>query len=194
MVQQKITIDPKVIQTYGITLGEFLYTLAYMWGFRMEEIGEQMVEKGLARFDRDLVEPSQQMADKVRECLTSKINIQMTEEQILNLARDMKAMYPKGYNADGTPWAEGPKLIAQRLKEFFYKYGNYSRDEILSATKAYIDRKFGTPYFRLLKYFIYKNSVGATGELEQTSDLYTLLEMGAYDLQSFPDEWATELK
>lgn len=194
MVPQKITIDPEVIKSYGITLGEFLYTLAYMWGFNMSEVADGMVEKGSAKYEGDIVEPSTTIKSAVENCISSKRNIEMTDDEILQLAKEMKALYPKGYNADGTPWAEGPKLIAERLKSFFRKYGNYGRQEILSATKSYVERKQDTPYFRLLKYFIYKDSVGINGNYEPTSDLYTMLEMGSYDMYTFPDEWATEVK
>ena len=39
MINQRVTIDPEVIKTYGITLGEFIFTLGYLWGFFMEEVG-----------------------------------------------------------------------------------------------------------------------------------------------------------
>lgn len=193
MVPQRITIDPEIIKSYDITLGEFLYTLAYMWGFSMNEVAESMVDKGFAKFKGDTAEPCPSIVEKVENSLTSKRNIEMSEDEILQLAKEMKALYPKGYNADGNPYADGPKIIAERLKNFFRKYGNYDRQKILSATKSYVERKSGTPYFRLLKYFIYKDSVSATGDYEPVSELYTTLEMGAYDMYTFPDDWATEL-
>ena len=193
MIQQKVTIDPEVVKTYDITLGEFIYTLGYIWGYSMEEVGESMVERGLASFDGDFVVPNEDTIKKVKKVLTSENNVTMDDDQILLLAKKLKAIYPKGYNTDGTPWAEGPKLIAQRLERFFKKYGNYPEEDILSATKSYVERKYGTPFFRLLKYFIYKESTNPRGELESSSDLYSLLETGAYDDYTFPDEWATEL-
>ncbi len=193
MIQQKVTIDPEVVKTYGITLGEFIFTLGYLWGFFMEEVAEGMVEKGLAHYDGDLVVPNEDTLRKVKKSLTSENNVAMDDTQILALAKKLKAIYPKGYNSDGTPWAEGPKLIASRLESFFRKYGNYPEKDILSATKTYVEKKFGTPYFRLLKYFIYKESTNARGEIESSSDLYSRLETGAYDNYTFPDEWATDL-
>lgn len=193
MIQQKVTIDPEVVKTYGITLGEFIFTLGYLWGFFMEEVAEGMVEKGLAYYDGDFVVPNEDTLRKVKKSLASENNVAMDEDQILVLAKKLKAIYPKGYNSDGTPWAEGPKLIASRLESFFRKYGNYPEKDILSATKTYVEKKFGTPYFRLLKYFIYKESTNARGEIESSSDLYSRLETGAYDDYTFPDEWATDL-
>ena len=193
MIQQKVTIDPEVVKTYGITLGEFIFTLGYLWGFFMEEVAEGMVEKGLAHYDGDLVVPNEDTLRKVKKSLASENNVAMDDTQILALAKKLKAIYPKGYNSDGTPWAEGPKLIASRLESFFRKYGNYPEKDILSATKTYVEKKFGTPYFRLLKYFIYKESTNARGEIESSSDLYSRLETGAYDDYTFPDEWATDL-
>lgn len=193
MIPQRLTIDPEVIKTYGITLGEFLYTLGFIWGFFMEEVGEGMIERGLAKYDGDFVTPNEDIIKKVKKSLTQENNIQMDDDQILELAKKMKAIYPKGYNAEGTPWAEGPKLIASRLESFFRKYGNYPEQDILSATKTYVEKKFGTPYFRLLKYFIYKESMNPKGEIESSSDLYSRLETGAYDDYVFTDEWAVDV-
>ena len=193
MINQRVTIDPEVIKTYGITLGEFIFTLGYLWGFFMEEVGESMVDKGLAKYDGNLVVPNEDILRKVKKSLSQENNVEMDENQLLTLAKKLKAIYPKGYNADGTPWAEGPKLIASRLESFFRKYGNYPEEDILSATKTYVDKKFGTPHFRLLKYFIYKESTNARGELESSSDLYSRLETGAYNEYTFTDEWATDI-
>lgn len=193
MIPQRIVIDTEVVKTYGITLGEFIYALGYLWGFFMEEVGEGMVEKGLATYDGDLVAPNEDLLKKVKGALSKENNVEMDENQILTLAKKLKAIYPKGYNADGTPWAEGPKLIASRLETFFRKYGNYPEQDILSATKTYVDKKFGTPHFRLLKYFIYKESTNPRGEIESSSDLYSRLETGAYDDYTFTDEWATDI-
>lgn len=193
MIPQRLTIDPEVIKTYGITLGEFLYTLSFIWGFFAEEVGEGMVEKGLAKYDGDLITPNEDIIKKVKKSLSRENNVEMDDAQILALAKKLKAIYPKGYNSDGTPWAEGPKLIASRLESFFRKYGNYPEENILSATKTYVDKKFGTPYFRLLKYFIYKESTNAKGEIESSSDLYSRLETGAYEEFTFSDEWATKI-
>jgi len=194
MIPQKLTVDPEVIKTYGITLGEFILTLGYIWGFFMEEVGENMVQKGLAHFDGDLIVPNDDVIKKVKKSLLSENNVQMDDEQILDLAKKLKAIYPKGYNADGTPWAEGPKLIASRLETFFRKYGNYPAEDIISATKTYVDRKFGTPHFRLLKYFIYKEVTNPRGEIESVSDLYSRLETGAYEDYQFSDEWTAKVK
>ena len=100
-------------------------------------------------------------------------------ERALPLARKLKEIYPKG-KKPGTNyyWAEGASLIAKRLKTFFDKYGeDFSDEQIINATKKYIESFNGdNSGMRLLKYFIWKDSVGAGGDVESSSDLLTAME------------------
>ena len=73
-----------------------------------------------------------------------------------------------------------------RLSKFFLKYGNnHTDEEIINATKRYVDSFNGNyQYMQLLKYFIWKNKVTGeevvrgriVGEVERQSQLAAWLE------------------
>ena len=55
------------------------------------------------------------------------------------------------------PWRDSTKVIAERLTLFFKKFGEYSKEEVIDATKRYVESFNGnTQYMQVLKYFILK--------------------------------------
>lgn len=98
-------------------------------------------------------------------------------KSILELSKTLKEIFPKG-KKEGTAlyWAEGVSLIDKRLRLFFKKYGVFSSEEIIDATKRYIESFNGNyAYMRTLKYFIFKDIKGVE-EIENSSDLLTWIE------------------
>lgn len=95
------------------------------------------------------------------------------------IAMKLKEIYPRG-KKEGTNyyWAEGVSLIAKRLVIFFKKYGDeFTEEQIVDATKRYISSFNGNyTFMKLLKYFIFKEEVGAAGDVESTSELLTFIE------------------
>lgn len=101
------------------------------------------------------------------------------EDRCTALARQLKDIFPKGKKeGTGYYWAEGVSLIARRIKLFFKKYGEqYSDEDILDAARRYVASFNGTyTYMRLLKYFIFKEKIGAAGDVESDSQLVTWIE------------------
>jgi hypothetical protein len=100
----------------------------------------------------------------------------------------MRECFPQGKMRDKfgreTPYyyrCNNPEVI-KKLKKFFTQFGNYSDEDIISATKRYV-ASFNGNYagMRLIKYFILKDAVkqGEEGShVEQVSDLLTFLENG----------------
>lgn len=174
--QKRLIIDPAVIDSNHLTVGEFLFTLAYMLGYNLNQVADHMVEMGLAHYELDEAQPSMLAMERVRKCLGPSANVTMKEDELLELAKKMKDLYPKGNQQVGIPWAEGPKLIAQRLENFFRKFGNYSSEDVLKATELYVTFMQPTGRMRVLKNFIYRDTQTESGLIETTSDLYTILE------------------
>ena len=121
---------------------------------------------------------------------------QEPNDRLVQLATRLKEIFPKG-KKDGTNyyWADGVALIVRRLKLFFKKYGNtYTDEQIIQATSKYVEGFNGNyTYMRLLKYFIFKEKVGAAGEVEGDSELISYIEnFGQEDTLS--RDWNTELR
>lgn len=192
MIKQRITIDPEVIEKNHLSLGEFLFTLLFLWGYNPEELAETMVTEGSAYYDNDSVFPKKETVEKVKDCLLNKIPIELSDEEILNLAIQLKEIYPKGLSEYGVPWTEGKLLVAERLKGFFSKYGSYSAESVINATKKYVEIMEDSPYMRTLKNFIFRESINPSGTREVSSDLYTYLE-SSEDMER-KTEWTAEFK
>lgn len=126
------------------------------------------------------------LADSQKEILTR-------EEAIAKLADQLKEIYPKGKMAGTSYYYRCNKTdIIRKLKSFFRRYGNYTDEQVLDATKRYVDSFNGNyAYLRLLKYFIWKDEV-KDGETISTSQLADWIENEG-QVNSTNNDWTMEL-
>lgn len=147
----------------------------------MKPIGWRVTSKGVQILDDTIVD-----SDKYQEPI----------EKLESLAKSLKELFPKG-KKDGTNyyWAEGNALIVRRLKLFFKKYGNiYTEEQIIKATEKYVQSFNGNyKFMKLLKYFIFKEKIGAGGDIEGESDLITYIENCNEDT-NIKNDWEVTLR
>lgn len=195
-----ITISKEGAEKNNLSIGAALLLLVMCNDVNLKEAEKELILKGLItaniegesnkkwRITRNgihIIDSIIVDSDKMQE------NLGRLEE----LARGMKSIFPTGRNTNGYYWAEGVPLIISRLKTFFKKYGNnFSNEDILNATKRYVDSFNGDyKYMKLLKYFIFKEKVGVGGDRESESELLTYMEnVDQEDLNG--DDWGLELK
>ena len=86
-------------------------------------------------------------------------------------------------------------MIVRRLKLFFKKYENtYTDEQIIQATEKYVQGFNGNyQYMRLLKYFIFREKVGAAGEVEGDSELISYIENAGQE-EYLSNDWTSTLK
>ena len=117
-----------------------------------------------------------------------------SEDDLLEVATQMKAIYPKGRKA-GTNyyWADSALLIKRRLELFFKKYGtDFTKEQIINATKKYVEAyQNDMQYMQLLKYFIFKEKVNISHEIESQSELLNYISNDA-EIDDDSD-WQSEL-
>lgn len=103
----------------------------------------------------------------------------------LILAKRMKEIFPKGNREIGGkkyPFQEAERIIAQRLKKFFGRYGeDYSDEKIIEVTKSYVEQfNEDYTYMKSLKYFIFKDETKhdgfGQGYVDENSLLLSFLE------------------
>jgi hypothetical protein len=194
-------LNRDVIEKNGLTIGECLYLLNKL---NTEETQEQviksLVEKGM--IGRDYLSNGQPngffLTSKsigLIETIITESDTYTEEEDrgIKTLAQTLKEMWPKGKKTPSVNWTEGVQLIILRLKQFFKRYGVYSNEDIIKASQAYINGFNGDyTYMSALKYFIWKNKVGADG-VEYESQLLTTIEN--YDhIEESRCDWTSSLK
>lgn len=185
----KIIIDTDVCKKKDYDVGTILYLASLLSSCPITlHTFENARQKGLLKFeemyDRNKPFPEAITLSKTGEyILNSVISASSSKkgtEAYYELANRMRALYPDG-NKPGYPykWRDSTEGIAERLQSFFAKYpqcAKYSDDEIVEATKSYVNSFNGDyKYMQLLKYFIWKNKTTG-GELERQAQLAAWLQ------------------
>ena len=197
-----VCLNKKAAQQNGITIDEALLMLVIHNKANLEGAERALIQKGLITAERnDLFQQvGWRLTNKGTEVLDSVImdsdKEQEPQDRLIQLATKLKEIFPKG-KKDGTNyyWADGVALIVRRLKLFFKKYGNKFTDEqIIQAAEKYVQGFNGNyQYMRLLKYFIFKEKVGANGEVEGDSELISYIENASQE-EDLRNDWATTLR
>ena len=196
-----VCLNKKAAQQNGITIDEALLMLVIHNKANLEGAERALIQKGLITAERnDLFQQvGWRLTNKGTEVLDSVImdsdKEQEPQDRLIQLATKLKEVFPKG-KKDGTNyyWADGVALIVRRLKLFFKKYGNKFTDEqIIQAAEKYVQGFNGNyQYMRLLKYFIFKEKVGANGEVEGDSELISYIENAGQE-EDLRDDWTSSL-
>lgn len=196
-----VCLNKKAAQQNGITIDEALLMLVIHNKANLERAEKSLIQKGLITAERnDLFQQvGWRLTNKGTEVLNSVImdsdKEQEPQDRLILLATKLKEIFPKG-KKDGTNyyWADGVALIVRRLKLFFKKYGtDFTDEQIIQAAEKYVQGFNGNyQYMRLLKYFIFKEKVGANGEVEGDSELINYIE-NADQTDSLKNDWTSTL-
>ncbi len=196
-----VCLNKKAAQQNGITIDEALLMLVIHNKANLEGAERALIQKGLITAERnDLFQQvGWRLTNKGTEVLDSVIidsdKEQEPQDRLIQLATKLKEIFPKG-KKDGTNyyWADGVALIVRRLKLFFKKYDNKFTDEqIIQAAEKYVQGFNGNyQYMRLLKYFIFKEKVGANGEVEGDSELISYIENAGQE-EDLRNDWTSSL-
>ena len=197
-----ICLNKKAALQNGITIDEALLMLVIYNKTNLKMAETTLIQKGLITAERnDLFQQvGWRLTNNGTEVLDSVImdsdKEQEPQDRLIQLATRLKETFPKG-KKDGTNyyWADGVALIVRRLKLFFKKYGNdFTDEQIIQAAEKYVQGFNGSyRYMRLLKYFIFKEEVGANGEVEGGSELINYIENAGQE-ENLRDDWATTLR
>ncbi len=197
-----ININDEIVKKNGLKISECLLLLLYQNNVELYPTELSLVFDGYITANKDETTPNikWRLTNKGIQILNTIIldsdKHQESPDRLTTLATSLKELFPKG-KKPGTNyyWADGIALIIRRLKLFFKKYGNtYSDAQIIQATKKYIEGFNGNyQYMRLLKYFIFKEKVGAGGDVEGDSELISYVENAGQE-DALNNNWTTELK
>ena len=197
-----VCLNKKAAQQNGITIDEALLMLVIHNKANLEIAEKALIQKGLITAERNELfqQTGWRLTNKGNEMLDSVImdsdKEQEPQDRLIQLATKLKEIFPKG-KKEGTNyyWTEGVVLIVRRLKLFFKKYGNKFTDEqIIQAAEKYVQGFNGNyQYMRLLKYFIFKEKIGANSEVEGDSELISYIENAGQE-ESLNSDWTSTLK
>lgn len=196
-----ICLNKRAAQRNNITIDEAILMLVIHNKVDLEKAEKSLIKKGFITAERDnLFQPiGWRLTNKGNEVLDSTIidsdKEQEPQDKLVQLAIKLKEIFPKG-KKDGTNyyWTDGTALIIRRLKLFFKIYGNKFTDEqIIQAAEKYVQGFNGDyQYMRLLKYFILKEKIGASGEVEGDSELISYIENAGQE-ESLKNDWTSNI-
>lgn len=195
-----ICLNKQIIDQYNMTIDEVLLMIVLENNVNLDEAQKVLISKGYITLNRnELFLPIGWRLTNIGKDMLNGIIVdsdkhQEPQDRFTELAIKLKTIFPKG-KKDGTNyyWSDGIPLIIRRLKLFFKKYGNdFTNDQIIQATEKYVEGFNGSyQYMRLLKYFIFKEKVGANGEIEGDSELISYIENA--DNEDLRNEWTSTL-
>lgn len=184
----KVIIDEKACEKHKMTLEEFLVSLMIRQVKDVHKLTKDLLDRNIIVFKEGNYLITQPWSDTLDEILAeSTEELEKTDEELLKLAEEIRKCFPSGKMKDrygrDTPYYYrcNKSEISKSLKRFFAQGNKYSDEEILDATKRYVESFKGNyAGMRLAKYFIMKNPVkqgeDGVGYVEQVSDLLTFLE------------------
>ena len=181
----KYSIDEQLCQKSGLTTEEVLMFLIIKSGADIPKLLREMQDKDMVRYNPTNKESSiNRTWDDIVTTIILSGDPQIPEEEELELiAKELINLFPVGKKA-GTNiyWRGNVKDIKLRLKKFFKLYGkNYTKEQIITATKRYIESFKGQyDYMKVSKYFIWKDArkIDSEGKVyvEEVSELATYIE------------------
>lgn len=184
-VDNTIYINGEACSKHGMSINEIIDLLAISYSGNRDTTVKQLLHKKMIypEYDANYNVTQWHLTDEGVNTLVAVIadskGTSRTDEQLIELCKAMQSLFPTGKKI-GTSyyWRGNTMEIVNKLKKYFMRFGDqYGDEEILEATKRYVDSFHGDYRFmRLLKYFISKQEVNASGELEETSELLTFLE------------------
>lgn len=157
----KLSIDTEVVRRNGFTLGDFLICLAVKTCKKRDILThiDELKERGVLFKNIDSMHLLFHKADSaIRKILLDSEENDMSDEELKVLVTKMREIFPAG-KKPGTniPWRDSVNVLVLRLKAYFKLFGHKTSEEILQATKEYVE-SFNGIYtnMRVMKYFILK--------------------------------------
>ena len=195
----KLIVDDKVCSKYKMTLPEVLLVLVARENETLPSIFSNMVKRGMLRKEGEDYYVNAQWNDIVDKVLYDSSGGMDNEERLLELAKKVREVFPKGKQYPGSPYYFrcNNREVMLQLKRFFNVYGNFPDDEVVDAARRYV-ASFNGNYekMRLVKYFIMKDVVNpATNHIDRISELASFLE-NKEDNMSYnnDDSWTGSLR
>jgi|SRR5574344_103818 hypothetical protein len=177
------TIDSKKLEKSGSSIPEYLVLLLTKYCQDIPKLLEELKQKEMIQtcvYGYDILSPK---ADKfVADMMVYNDKKIPDYDYITALARKMCQLFPAGLKpGTAISWRGNSRDIANRLMKFFAQYSTYTAEEVLDATKRYVDSFNGNySYMRVLKYFIMKQETVAdeygNASVETISQLADFIE------------------
>lgn len=163
-----------------------LFYYKYNFGYQINGVHNRLKDLGLINEISPgyfvISEEGEQMINKINGKVKKK---ELDDKELDELTTKLRDIYPKGKKS-GSPyyWRGTQRNIKKKIKSYKLRTG-HTDDQILNATKRYIDSFEGDmKYMKLLEYFIEKN-----GE----SQLEIVIENDGQENEDKGELWVMEI-
>lgn len=177
----QLSIDERQCSKYQLTPQQVLVALAVRSTDDFNALWEDLVAREVIVCHEDQWFITQRWNDRVDDILMESTGKTESQERLVALAKKMREVYPEG-KMPGTSYYYRCNVgeVASKMKRFFLNYGSYTDDEVVDATKRFVESRRGDKYLPLLKYFISKQKTvrdeDGVGHVEEVSELASYLE------------------
>ena len=177
----QLSIDERQCSKYQLTPQQVLVALAVRSSDDFNALWDDLVQREVIVCHEDQWYITQRWNDRVDDILMESTGKAESEERLTTLAKKMREVYPEG-KMPGTSYYYrcNVREIVSKMKRFFLDHGNYTDDEIVEATRKFVEARKGDKYLPLLKYFISKQKTVrdeyGVGHIEEVSELASYLE------------------
>lgn len=195
------SLSKEALDKNNISLEEVLFLIITANKIDFTGIEESLVSKGFisTEYNKEYKPIGLFVTNKGKETLNKvsmdsekTIDADGIDERIKNLVPQLQVIFPKGVNFNNQYWRGNKSDITIKLKKFFQKYGDYTDEQILEATRAYVQGFNGNyKFMRLLQYFIWKEEM-KDGTKVRVSELANYLE-NAGQTNDLREDWTSSL-
>lgn len=194
-----ININEEICKKYGLDVSEVLAVLLIKTCNDIPKLFSILEEKEIVV--RDLLQGymvTQRWDDVVSTILLDSDVKAPSPDRLENLATQLMEIFPKQKKLGTCHYFRGNrKDIILRLKKFFKLYGKYTDEQIVTASKKYVESFNGDySYMRILKYFIWKDEVKINSEgdkyVDEVSDLANWIENAGQE-EDLRNDWTSSL-
>jgi hypothetical protein len=188
----KYCIDENIAEKHHLPLPELLLLMLIKQGFNIPKILDHVIKE--EKVVQDMFGDyfiTQHWDDELQKVLLESDKDVPKDVDLNYLVGQLREIFPKGIKTGSAAWRGNNREIILRLQKFFKIYNSkYSDEEIINATKKYVESFNGNyTYMRILKYFILKDEVKIDEEgnryVEQVSELANFLENEMEQPQEF---------
>lgn len=210
----KIVFDTDACKKFGRDIDLILYLISIYAGSKITvNTFEKARQQSFLRFNQSYnsrepfptyIDISEEGKFLVETIMAEGNTKEEPEDRFTALAEKLRAIFPPGKKPGyANTWRDSPSCIADRLKKFVLKYGDYPDERIIDVTKKYVASFNGNyTYMQTLKYFIWKNKTTGgelidgrlVGEVERQSQLASWLEDEEDEHVNELTDWGIELK
>lgn len=158
-----IIIDEKDLKKEDLTIREVISMLFIHYvGDDFEEIINDLMGKNqvIDYYNNHYIKLSPKGEETIKLFMSGHQSV-IEKRNNIELAKKMAEIFPKMLKPGTTLYfRSNPKETSKKLEKFFEQYGEYTEEQILQATRNYVEMKMANndlKTMRVLKYFIWKD-------------------------------------